>query len=331
MVRSGDSSTFSSTRCTALGTQSRCRAVFGACITLHVTGVQAGATRSSASCLPRERRSLSIPSLRALTSRALAAVALATAGLTCSSSTAPPAEPVHSILFIGNSLTYSNDLPEMVRRISAADGRELEVDIVARTNMAVVDHTTGPSDALARIRGGEWDFVVLQQGPTPPGMCRDTLVIAAMRLAPPIRQAGGRPVLWLPWARPTAPQSLDPAAESATLAARAVGGAVVPIGIAWRDALAGDASLPLYGGDGYHPAPAGSLLAALTIYDRLSGRDVRTLSPGLLRPIGPSTLSTAGIQALASAAHKASAAWPSDPMEPAPADTTHVSSTGGPC
>jgi hypothetical protein len=173
--------------------------------------------------------------------------------------------------------------------------------------------------------------VVLQQGPTPAGMCRDTLIIAAMRLAPRIRQAGGRPVLWLPWARRAAPQSLDPAAESATLAARAVGGAVVPVGIAWRDALAADANLPLYSGDGYHPAPAGSLLAALTIYDRLVGRDVRSLSPDALRTIGGATLNTASIQALAAAAHEASASWPADPAEPAPADTTHVSPTGGPC
>ena len=264
-------------------------------------------------------------------SRAFAAAALAAAGLTCSSSTAATEDPVHSILFIGNSLTYSNDLPEMVRRISVADQHELEVDMVAGPNMAVVDHTVGQSDAPARIAGGEWDFVVLQQGPTPAGMCRDTLVIAAMRLAPRIRQAGGRPVLWLPWARLTAPQSLEPAAESATLAARAVGGAVVPIGIAWRDALADDPSLPLYGGDGYHPAAAGSLLAALTIYDRLAGRDVRSLSPETLRTIGGVTLGTASIQALAAAAHAASSSWPTDPAAAVPADTIHVSPTGGPC
>jgi hypothetical protein len=256
-------------------------------------------------------------------------VALA-AGFTCSSSTAPPDDPVDAILFIGNSLTYSNDLPEMVRRIAEADERELRVDMVAGPNMAVVDHTTGGSDARGRIASGPWDFVVLQQGPTPEGMCRDTLIIAAMRLAPSIREAGGRPVLWVPWARRTAPQSLEPAAESATIAARAVAGAVVPVGIAWRDALAADASLPLYGGDGYHPAPAGSLLAALTIYDRLAGRDVRSLSPEALRAIG-ATLGTATIQALAAAAHAASASWPSDPETPAPADTTHVASTGGPC
>jgi hypothetical protein len=32
------------------------------------------------------------------------------------------AEPALRILFIGNSLTYTNDLPSMVGRIAAADG-----------------------------------------------------------------------------------------------------------------------------------------------------------------------------------------------------------------
>jgi hypothetical protein len=266
-----------------------------------------------------------------LTCVRLAVLSLAAAGLGCSRSTRATPDPVHSILLIGNSLTYSNDLPEMVRRIATADEHRMEVDMVARPNLAIVDHTTGSTDAPGRIARGRWSFVVLQQGPTPAGICRDTLIIAAMRLGALIRKAGGRPVLWLPWARRDSPQALDPAAESATLAARAVGGAVVPIGTAWRWALAADPSLPLYAEDGYHPAPAGSLLAALTIYDRLTGRDVRSLDPAALRPIGATALRAPSIQVLAAAAHAASAASPRDPLVPDPADTTRLTPAGGPC
>ena len=136
-------------------------------------------------------------------------------------------------------------------------------------------------------------------GPTPDGICRDTLIIAAMRLAPQIRAKGGRPVLFLPWTRLGFPQFLGTAGESATAAARAVGGAVVPVGIAWREAQDEDGDLPLYSGDGYHPAPAGTLLAALTIYDRLSGRDVRTKgwiqAGSTIRPIRRQSLNAPSI------------------------------------
>ena len=260
-----------------------------------------------------------------------ALAALLVSSSTCSTSTSAEEERAGSILFIGNSLTYVNDLPDMVRQVSEAAGPAVRVGMVAGPNLAVIDHTNGATDAPAEIARGDWDVVLLQQGPTPPGICRDTLIIAAMRLAPAIRAAGGRPALFLPWARSAFPQSLDWAAESATAAARAVGGAVVPIGVAWRKALDADADLPLYSGDGYHPAPAGTLLAALTTYDRLTGSDVRDLAVGELQAIGSTGLTADRIRTLAAAAHAASTEWPPDPATPVPADTTNLSTGGGPC
>jgi hypothetical protein len=161
--------------------------------------------------------------------------------------------------------------------------------------------------------------------------CRDTLVIAAMRLAPYIHGAGGRVALFLPWARRGFPQSLGFTGESATLAARATGGVVAPIGIAWKDALDSDPALPLYGSDGYYPAPAGTLLAALTLYDRLFGRDVRTIPVESFAALPMVQLSHAQLRALAAAAHSASASLPADPATPNPPDTTKTSDGGGPC
>jgi hypothetical protein len=263
--------------------------------------------------------------------RVLLVAALVAASSTCSTSTAAEPDGARSILFVGNSLTYVNDLPAMVRQVAEAAGGSLRVGMAAGPNLAVVDHTNGVSDAVDQITRGRWDVVLLQQGPTPAGICRDTLIIAAMRLAPLIRSARGRPALFLPWARQSFPQSLDWAGESATAAARAAGGIVVPIGVAWRNALAADPGLPLYGGDGYHPAPAGTLLAALTTYDRVAGRDVSGIDPAALRPIGDTRLTSDQLRTLTAAAHAASAAQPPDPPTPEPADTVHASGGGGPC
>ena len=249
----------------------------------------------------------------------------------CSAATSTERPSGLSILFIGNSLTYYNDLPAMVEQLAEAAGDSVRVGMAARGNTAVIDHTVDGSEALDRIDGGHWTHVMLQQGPTPAGICRDTLIIAAMRLAPRIRAAGGRPAMFLPWARAAFPQSLGPAAESATAAARAVGGTVVPIGVAWREALEADPDLPLYGPDGYHPAPAGTLLAALTVYDRLAGRDVRRIPAAALARIAPVSLASARLEVMAAAAHRASTELPADPTEPVPADTTLISPGRGPC
>lgn len=252
-------------------------------------------------------------------------------GPACSPVSSPEPGPGHSVLFVGNSLTYTNDLPAMVEKIAEAAGDSVKVGMVAGPNMAVIDHTTGSTDARDQIRQGGWSFVVLQQGPTPAGICRDTLIIAAMRLAPRIREGGGRPVLLLPWARRAFPQSLGFAGESATAAARAVGGVVVPAGIAWQKAKVADPDLPLYGADGYHPAPAGTLLAALTVYDRLFGRDVRSIPAGALSAMLPVPIAPGRLEAMAAAAHAASTELAADPPAPVPPDTTRVSAGGGPC
>lgn len=249
----------------------------------------------------------------------------------CSTATSTENPPGRSVLFVGNSLTYTNDLPAMVEKVARAAGDSVRVGMAAGPNLAVIDHTNNGSDAIAQIAGGHWSFVVLQQGPTPPGICRDTLIIAAMRLASRIREGGGRPALFLPWARRAFPQSLGFAGESATAAARAVGGLVIPVGIAWKEALDADSDIPLYGGDGYHPAPAGTLLTALTVYDRLFGQDVRSIPAAALAPIAGVQLTPARLDAMAAAAHEASAGLPADPSKPAPPDTTVVSSGGGPC
>ena len=249
----------------------------------------------------------------------------------CSPATAGDPPSTGSILFVGNSLTYFNELPSLVARVARAAQDSVAVGMAAGGNLAVIDHTNGATDAFAQIDGGDWAVVLLQQGPTPPGICRDTLIIAAMRFAPHVRAAGGRVALFLPWARQGSPASLAPAAESGTLAARAVGGLTVPIGLAWKLALEADPTLPLYGSDGYHPAPAGSLLAALTIYDRVFGRDVREIPVADLAALSTPALSSGRIEVLATAAHAAATSLPPDPVQPIPADTNRVSEGGGPC
>ena len=156
----------------------------------------------------------------------------------CTSSAPPDDDPApRSVLFIGNSLTYTNDLPAMVTQVARAAHDSVRVAMAVGGNLAVIDHTNGATDAVAQIDRGGWTFVVLQQGPTPAGVCRDTLVIAAMRLAPHIGAVGARSALFLPWPHQGHPETLQYAGASATLAARSVGGVVLPVGIAWQNAV----------------------------------------------------------------------------------------------
>src|SRR4051812_7618847 len=106
----------------------------------------------------------------------LAIVFTISGGLGCLSALSPEPLPAggHHVLFIGNSLTYVNDLPATVAAIAQSVGDTIRFATEAGPNLALIDHLQGGSAAVAQIKLGGWEYVVLQQGPTPAGICRDS-------------------------------------------------------------------------------------------------------------------------------------------------------------
>jgi lysophospholipase L1-like esterase len=176
-----------------------------------------------------------------------------------------------TVLFIGNSLTYYNDVPVLVQGIAdAAGGDSLIIAMVAGPDMALVDHWNG-GNARDRIQAGHWDYVVLQQGPSSTTINRDSLRLVAKLFEPSITGDGGKPVLFSAWPNSDRRADFPRAAESYRLAAEDVGGLYAPVAAAWIEAWNRDPNLDLYS-DGLHANPVGSYLAALVIYSRITGK-----------------------------------------------------------
>jgi hypothetical protein len=185
--------------------------------------------------------------------------------------------PSHRVLFIGNSLTYFNDLPGTVSQLASSVNETVEVASVARPNFALIDHVNGKSNAVEVIQKGNWDYVVLQQGPSSLDLSRDTLILATRMLDPFIGAAGGRSALLMVWPESSRLEFFDEVRVSYELAAQEVDGLFLPAGEAWLGAWALDPQLQLYGPDGYHPSELGTYLAALVVYEGITGHDARSL------------------------------------------------------
>lgn len=215
--------------------------------------------------------------------------------------------PVDSlnVLFIGNSLTYVNDLPGTLQAIALTEGVAVRVETVARPNYALIDHLTLSGDAEAAIRRGGWDYVVLQQGPTTLPINRDSLILWTKMFDPIIRSVGAVPALYMVWPPKGQPGGFEAVRLSFQIAAEAVNGVFLPAGAAWEDALLRDGALALYGPDNFHPSPMGTYLAAITIYGKLAGRDPRALPPYAIVNGAPLNLPTATVRLLQEAAHQA--------------------------
>ncbi len=129
----------------------------------------------------------------------------------CAQSAAPGGDDTRAqrILFVGNSFTYTNDLPAMVQALAAAAGTDaLTIASVTFPGVSLEDHWSQGA-ALDRINGASWDLVIMQQGPSALPESRVLLLDYASRFAPAIRAAGARPAFFMVWPDQSRPGDFD--------------------------------------------------------------------------------------------------------------------------
>ncbi len=201
-----------------------------------------------------------------LTRRTLAVGALAAvAAPALAQETQPP-----RLLFIGNSLTYTNNLPRLVEAVFLGAGVEASAEMVAMPSISLFDHWYSPRrEAEKAIAKGGWTTVVMQQGPSAQPESRRDLRSSVKRFARFITDVGARPAVYCVWPQQSRPEDFDAVTESYRLAAEDVDGLFIPVGPAWR---AAPDDIRLYSPDGIHPTSYGSYLAALVMYGALSGK-----------------------------------------------------------
>ncbi len=230
------------------------------------------------------------------------------ASLSCikAPSVTSPLPPGNNVLFIGNSLTYTNDLPQMVATLARSAGVSLAVRSLAAPDRALIDFLIDGS-AQDVIAGANWKHLVLQQGPTTLPICRDTLVLAVRAINQLGTAIGASSIVMMSWPSVNRLFDLPKVHESAQMAAVTANTKFAPAGDAWQVASQTDPSLDFYGPDGYHPSPLGTYLAALVLFEQITGLDARTLPTTTPTIIGVPLLSSATMTLLQNAAHSANA------------------------
>ncbi len=216
----------------------------------------------------------------------------------------------HPVLFVGNSLTYSNNLPGNVAAIAQQAGDTIDAWYVAYPDYALVDHFQSAS-TIRTIKSFKWEYVIMQQGPSSVAINRDTLVLGTQLLSQSIREMGATPALYMVWPDYTRGSFFDAVRISYQTASQAVNGVFMPAGAAWQIAWGRDPSLPFYGGDGFHPSVLGTYLASLVIFERITGRDARQLPAAAVMAGGaPINIPEATVRLLQEAAHEANTLYP---------------------
>jgi hypothetical protein len=189
-----------------------------------------------------------------------------------------------SILFIGNSLTYTNDLPGLLAAfVDSAGAGSLEVVDVSRGGYGLEDHWNSATTRSALDRGG-WDLVVIQQGPSATEG-RPSLLEYSALFSAEARKGGANLALYMVWPSLSRFFDFDGVFDSYHTAAVNEDALFFPCGEAWRVAWESDPGQAFYGADAFHPSLLGTYLAALVMFEQVTGRSPVGL-PGVLRSRG---------------------------------------------
>jgi hypothetical protein len=178
--------------------------------------------------------------------------------------------PIVDVLFIGNSYTFSHELPEVLEQIATATegGPVFRTEMVAHPDYSLEQHWRLGEAAAAIARGG-WEFVVLQGHSLSTLEAKERLYRYARLYAPLIRAAGAQPVFFMTWARRGRPEMMETIGPAYAAIAAELDAVLVPAGRAWITSRASRPDIHLHHADGSHPSPAGSYLAAAMFYDLL--------------------------------------------------------------
>lgn len=176
------------------------------------------------------------------------------------------------VLFIGNSHTYYNDMPQIFAQLARERGLDCEVTMIAHGGWFLEQHQAEP-DVRFNILYGHYDYVVLQEHAHPFGP-EEKMLKAAAGIGEWIREAGSVPVAYMTWAMKDCEGDQPRMSAAYEKMAKEQNGILAPVGTEWWKYIHEHPQVQMYASDGAHASPMGSRLAAEVILDAIlqSGR-----------------------------------------------------------
>lgn len=199
------------------------------------------------------------------------------------------------VLFLGNSYTYANDLPQMIEDLSLSMGDVLNTDQNTPGGHSMMAHAANAT-SHQKIQSQDWDFVVLQAQSQEPSWSVEQIEVDvfpyAKLLSDTIKynHACSEILFFSTWGRKDGDayncEEWPPVCTFEGMNDRLTVGyytmaeqneaSVSPVGMAWKvareDGVMDD--INLYSGDGSHPSVYGTYLTACVFYQSIFGKNI---------------------------------------------------------
>ena len=189
------------------------------------------------------------------------------------------------VLFVGNSYTFYNDLPEMVKQIALSFGDTLNYESSTPGGASFGMYATNTT-TISKINQQVWDYVVLQAQSQEPSLSTNyvnTNVYPAVQSLIDIIENNSTcidPMFFMTWGRKYGdasncapwPPVCTYLGMQQQLRLRYLDfsfthdASCSPVGMAWKESISQDSTLNLYSPDNSHPSVYGTYLSACTFY-----------------------------------------------------------------
>lgn len=187
----------------------------------------------------------------------------------CNKQTAPGFTNIDTtLLFVGNSLTYTNDLPLLVSAIGKSKGANIKVEMLALPNYALMDHLTD-GNLQKMLATKKYNIVIVQQGPSSQSEGRTMLLDAATLIKQFCDDHGAKLAFYMVWPAYANYSNFDGVIRNYSEVATITNSILCPVGKVWKEYIDRSNDLSYYGPDLFHPSSKGSQVAAEVIYTTL--------------------------------------------------------------
>lgn len=179
-----------------------------------------------------------------------------------------PSKKNTNVLFVGNSLTYTNDLPQLVKQEAKRRNVFVTTDQLAFPDYALEDHWND-GKLQKKIETGDYAFVIVQQGPSSQQDGFTMLSNYGKKIVDLCHKHQVKPVFFMVWPARENYRMFDGVIKNYTHVAQQTGAILCPVGKIWKAHIDSTGDYSWYGPDGFHPSPEGSKKAASVIAETL--------------------------------------------------------------
>ena len=224
------------------------------------------------------------------------------------------AQVTKEVLFLGNSYTYVNNLPQLIKDIALSKGDTLIFDLNCPGGYTLQGHSTNAT-SLSKINARNWDHVVLQEQSqlpsfSPAQVATDVYPYAqSLNAAVKANDSCTQTLFYMTWGRKNGDAGncgvYPPVCtylgmqqrlrDSYVQMAVNNGASVAPVGVAWKEVRTVDTNINLYQADESHPSILGSYLAACVFYSSMFHKS----SSGATSPSGVPSFQATILQSIA--------------------------------